>query len=283
MQSKISKITIKGKAKIVVSDDETLVVKEKKKDLKPLFDYLSKRDIDFFPLIIEEDESSIKYKYYETIENFQIDNDSEIARLVSDLHYKTAYFKTVSRKKYKDIYNTLIDNTDYLKDYYNSLISEIDNETYMSPSNYLLARNFNIIMGVLLYIEKELNLWYNLVKDKTRERVCIVHNNLRKDNFLNGDKTILLSWDNYLVDTPVLDIYKFYKNEYKTIDFKSFLQNYNDTFKLTKEEQKLLFIMISFPRKINETSSEYEKVKDTKELLDYIYRTNEVIKSNIFN
>lgn len=281
---KIKKIRIKGKAKILETDEEKLVIKPKKKDLQSLFDYLSKRDFNSFPTILDSTKDEIRYKYYEENPIFNEDSiiDEELIREVSNLHYKTTYFKNISRKKYKEIYNKLIDNIDYLKDYYSNLIKKIDEEIYMSPSNYLLARNYTIINSNLLYIEKELNAWYNLVKDKTKERVSIIHNNLKKDNFIRGEKNILTSWDNFLVDTPILDIYKLYKNEYKKMDFASLLKIYNETYPLNKEEIKLLWIMISMPKKIEKTDNEYNNIKEVKELLDYTYRTNEIIKSGIF-
>ncbi len=153
----------------------------------------------------------------------------------------------------------------------------------MSPSHYLLARNYTLINSNLIYIEKELNAWFNLVKDKTKERVSIVHNNLKKDNFIRGEENVLISWDNYLVDTPILDIYKLYKNEYKNMDFTSLLKTYNEIYPLTKEEIKLFMIMISMPKKLETKINEYENVLETSTLIDYTYRTNGVVSSGIFN
>lgn len=281
---KIKKITIKGKAKIYETEENKVVIKPKKKDLQSLFDYLNNRGFTSFPNILEETKDEIRYEYYEENDIFnETLIDEDLIKEVSNLHYKTTYFKNVSRKKYKEIYNKLIDNIDYLKDYYSTTIKKIDGEIYMSPSNYLLARNYTIINSNLLYIEKELNAWYNLVKDKTKERVAIIHNNLKKDNFIRGEKNILTSWDNYLVDTPILDIYKLYKNEYKKMDFTSLFKLYNETYPLKKEEIKLLFIMISIPKKIEKSESEYQNVKEIKDLLDYTYRTNEIIKSGVFD
>lgn len=279
---KIKKINIKGKSKIYETDEGKIVSKEKNKDLKSLFEHLSSRDFHNFPEIIEEDNRNITYKYYEETPSFFTDNNYEdFIRTISNLHYKTTYFKSVSKKKYKEIYNTLIDNVDFLKGYYNDLIRNIDAEFYMSPSHYLLARNYTLINSNLIYIEKELNSWYKLVSEKTKERVAVVHNNLKKDNFIRGSN-ILISWDNYLVDTPILDIYKLYKNEYKNLDFTELLKIYNEQYELTKEEVKLLFIMISMPTKLEESKSEYENVKEVNKLLDYTYKTNDLIKSGVF-
>lgn len=279
--TKINKITIKGKVKILETDDKKIVIKKKNKDMSSLFNYLEIRGIDSFPKVEEETKDEIKYKYYDDRHILNQNSDEEFIRKVADMHYKTTYFKDVSRKKYKDIYNTLIDNIDYLKEYYNDYVRKADMETYMSPSNYLLLRNFSIINSSLYYIEKELNSWYNLVKDKTKERVTIVHNNLRKDNYLESDNGILTGWENYMVDTPILDIYKLYKNEYKNLDFKSLYKVYNDTFTLTKEETKLFFIMISIPKKIEKSDNELNNVIETKRMVDYMYRTNDFIKNHL--
>ena len=276
---KINRITIKGKAKILDSDGDRVVIKKKNKNMSSLFNYLSQRNLDIYPEIISENNNEIKYKFYDEFHRFNENNDEEFIRTVADMHYKTTYYKDVSRKKYKDIYDTLMDNIDYLKEYYDDYVKKCDIEIYNSPSDYLLLRNFTIINSSLFYVEKELNSWYKLVKDKTKERVTIVHNNLRKDNYLTSDKKILTGWENYMVDTPVLDIYKLYKNEYKNMDFKSLFKVYNDTFKLTKEELKLFFIMISIPNKLEKNSNELNSVIETKKMLDYMYRTNNFIKN----
>lgn len=278
---KINKITIKGNVKIIETEDRKIVIKKKSKDMSSLFDYLNRRNFLCYPNIEKETRNDVEYEYYNEKKYFNQNDDEDFIRTIADLHYKTTYYKDVSRLKYKDIYNTLIDNIDYLKDYYEKYISEADIETYMSPSNYLFVRNYSIVNSSLFYIEKELNAWYNLVKDKTKERVSVVHNNLKKDNFLRSDKDLLIGWENYMVDTPILDIYKLYKNEYKNIDFKSMFKVYNDTFKLTKEELKLFFIMISMPKKLEKTDNEFNNVRNTKLFIDYMYRTNDFIKNHL--
>lgn len=281
--NKINKITLRGKAKIIEEDENKFVIKKNSKNLSSLFDYLSNRGFSNFPNIVSEDRDSTKYEYINSDKYSDIEKENKLIRVVSDLHYKTTYYKTVSRHKYKEIYNKLIDNVDYLKDYYNKLITNIDNERYMSPSSYLFARNYSVIMANLYYIEKELNSWYNLVKDKTKQRVVVVHNNLRIDNFISGSKDVLTGWDNYLVDTPVLDIYKLYKNEYKNIDVSSLLKEYNEIYKLSEDEMKLFNILISLPLKIDIDSNEFNNVKNIKKMLDYTYATSEFIKLKIFN
>lgn len=280
--NKINSLKIIGKAKIYDTDNGKYVVKSCNKDLSSLFEYLSTRGINSFASIIDIDDKDIRYEYVAPSKFSNTTDYIDFIKSVGDLHYKTSYFKSESRKVYKDIYNKLIDKVDYLKDFYEKLILKIDNEQFMSPVSYLIARNYTIISTNLLYIEKELNSWYNLVKDNLESRVCVVNNNLKFDNFIKGDKLIFTSWDNYLVDTPVLDIYKLYRCEYKNTDMVSLFKVYNDSFKLREEEIKLFNIMISFPININLEVDEYSKTKSVKDMLDYTYRTSKFLSSGVF-
>ena len=63
------------------------------------------------------------------------------------------------------------------------------------------------------------------------------------------------------------------------MDFKNLLKIYNYEYPLDKDEAKLLLIMISMPTTLEENNKEYDKIKEINSLLDYIYRTNALIKS----
>ena len=105
--SKINKIQIKGNVKILTTEEGKYVIKPKKKDLSTLFNYLNTREFNIYPEIIEETKDEIKYKYYEDDPFSSNTKDIDLIKTISSLHYKTTYFKDISRKKYKDIYNTL--------------------------------------------------------------------------------------------------------------------------------------------------------------------------------
>ena len=88
--------------------------------------------------------------------------------------------------------------------------------------------------------------------------------------------------DNYLVDTPILDLYKLYRNEYKNMDMESIFKKYIEINKLTKEEISLFNVMISMPSTINIANNEYKKVVEVKSILDYTYRTSYFINLGVF-
>ena len=145
---------------------------------------------------------------------------------------------------------------------------------------YLFIRNYSALDSSLVYAEKELKKWYKKVSNNSKERVSIIHNNLSLSHFIRGDKNYLLSWDNYKVDTPVLDIYNFYKKEGFKLDFNYLLRIYNDNLELTPEEKQLLYILISMPPKLINIKDESLNTINVKEFYDYIYSGISVVSEN---
>ena len=97
-----------------------------------------------------------------------------------------------------------------MKKYYEEFINNIEDEIYMSPSNYLIARNYTSIIMTLDNAFNYLKKWYKIVENKTNERVCVIHNNLSINHFIKSNKNYLISFDGARVDTPVLDLYKLF-------------------------------------------------------------------------
>ena len=119
-----------------------------------------------------------------------------------------------------------------------------------------------------------------MVSNKSKERVCIIHNNLSLKHFIRGEKNYLISWDKYKVDTPVLDIYNFYKKEGFKLDFKYLMKVYNDNLELLEEEKKLLYILISIPPKLINIKEEHLNTINVKEFYDYIYCGMGIVNEN---
>ncbi|MEG2457836.1 MAG: hypothetical protein RSB41_02990 [Bacilli bacterium] len=276
------KIIIKNKAKIIKKDNEVYVIKKTKKDLTKLNEYLDNRDFTSYPHILSKDNEYTKYEYIESKSHITDEKLVDLIKTVALLHYKTAYYKTVSRLKYKKIYEKLIDNVDYLKLYYEKLITDIESTIYFSPVDYLIARNYHIIKGSLDYSERTLNAWYREVNNKTKQRVVVVHNNLKQDHFIIGDIPYLINFDNYIIDSPVLDLYKLYKNEFSNYDFKDLFKIYNSIFHLEKNEIMLLNILISIPGRIEETGNNLMDTKNINEIINFIYKSNDLVTSGVF-
>lgn len=272
------KYTIKGKTVNLFSTTGDYVIKPTKKNIKELFNYLNSRNFTNFPKIIEQNNDYITYEYVESLDTPKEQQLLDLVLVVSKLHNKTAYFKEVTEDKYTEIYDNIKNNILFLKDYYSKMYDEAFKEIYSSPSNYYFLLNYSLINNDLTFIENELDEWFNLVKEANKQRVCLVHNNLSLDHFVKGMDSYLLSWDKYSFDTPVIDIVNLYKNEYLTCDFSDILKEYLKNFKLTKDEEKLLFILLSLPDEIHKETSEFNNTCNVALVVDYVKRTEKLIR-----
>ena len=268
--------TIKGKTTILETTSGDFIIKPKNKDINELYNYLTNRGFINFPKII--DASRDEVNVFEYVEDTKLPKEQkceDLIELIASLHNKTSYFKEVSSDKFKTIYEDIKSNINYLTNYYNTLYEIGFNEDYESPSNYLLLRNYYKLDASLKYAEKELDEWYFLVTSENKIRVATLHNNLEL-NHLRDNK--LISWDNYIIDTPVIDIVKLYKKEWNNIEFSEILSRYMYKFPLLDYEKKLLFILITLPPESKKSNNEFERCQNVSNLIDYVFKTEELIR-----
>lgn len=268
--------TIKGKSTILETTCGNFIIKPKNKDINELYTYLTNRGFMNYPKIIDSSRDEVNvFEYVEDIKLPKEQKCDDLIEIIASLHNKTSYFKEVSEDKFKSIYEDIKSNISYLSNYYNTLYEIGFNEVYASPSNYIFMRNYFKINAALEYANSELDNWYSLVTNETKIRVCLIHNNLELNHLLNNK---LISWDNYMIDTPVIDIVKLYKKEWKNINFSEILERYIYKFPLLDYEKKLLFILISLPPQIKKSNNEFEKCKVISEVMDYVFKTEELIR-----
>ncbi len=274
------KVTKISNATILKCTNGTYVVKNKKnKDIKELYKYLNSRDFHYYPLLVEDNRSDINV--FEYVEDNSIDNEQklfDLINLVSLLHNKTSYYKEVTNDKIKEIYEELLGRTIYMEEYFNKIIFNIEDDIFVSPSSNLLLNNSSKIFESLVFLKKEIEEWYKITIDSDKMRVCLVHNNLNLDHYIKSDKDYLISWDNYIIDSPIIDIVKLYKNIYINMNFSEALKLYMEKFPLNDSEKKLLFIMLVMPDEINLTNDEIKNVVTIRKYLDYIYKTENLIR-----
>ena len=201
----------------------------------------------------------------------------DLINLISLLHSKTTHFKEIDYEDYKQIYEDIKNNIEYLEDYYNEMIIIIESHVYMSPSEYLLARNISRIFISLNFCKNEIENWYNLIKDKTKQRVVVLHNNLDLSHFIKNDNSYLISWDKSKIGIPIFDLYILYKRHALDYDFSEILKNYEKNYPLKKEERILLFILIALPIKLEFNKSTYELTKEISNQMDIMYKTEKLI------
>ena len=274
------RITLKGNTTIFESTTGKFIVKDKgNSNIKGIFNYLISRNFDNFPSLIDGNRSELNiFEYIEEIPTPKEQKALDIVDVISNLHTKTTYYKEVTEDQYKSIYEDVLNNIEYLSDKYNKEFERIIHEVYMSPADYLLIRNSTQILGSLEFCRKELDSWYKLVKEKRKQRVALVHNDLKTEHLVRNQKDYLISWEKSKVDTPILDFISLYKNEFHGIEFEELMNRYFTKYPLTEDEQKLLFILIAMPTEIDSETNEFNRTINIGKSLDYLYKTETLLR-----
>jgi len=266
---------IKNKKTMIIETEEgKYIIKEKKRDNQYIHDYLKTRNFNYIPKVITQPED--KYQITSYVEQCAVPEEQKIIDLillVSLLHNKTTHYKEIIEDEIKEIYENLDNNIEYLYSYYNDLMTMIESKVYMSPCEYLIARNISRIYESLYFSKEELENWYKLVKDNKKQRYTVIHNNLELDHFIINENKYLISWDKAKIGIPIFDIYKLYKKHALDFEFNEIIKLYEKNYPLKEEERKLLFILISIPPKIEMQESEYENTKEARKKMDYVLKT----------
>lgn len=275
------KITKNNNVYIFYTMDGNYAIKLNTKiDYKKLYDYLLIRNFSYIPLLIQDSREDVLICRYE--EDFAIPSEQkalDLINLVTLLHAKTCYYKRITNDTYKEIYECIFNNLKYSENYYNELFLEYLNEEYNSPSHYLLLRNFSLINNAINFSLVKLDEWFNLIKDKEKQRVVLVHNNIRLEHMIKNNEEYLISWDSCKIDTPVLDLYKFYLNEWENVSFKEVLELYNNQFELLDEEKMLFYVLISIPFEVSMNGEEIFVCRNLKRLINFLNSSSKIIES----
>lgn len=264
----------KGAVYIIYTDTNKYVLKKGNKDV---FDYLASRMFDYFPKIIYLDDYMIS-EYEEELEIPTEQKILDLIDLVSLLHKKTTYYENITQNDIKQVYEDILNDIGYLKNYYDILMTNIESKEIFNPSEYYLARNISIIIKSINKCEIDIKKWYESIKNNTSWRVCLIHNNLKLEHFINNK---FISFERAKIDIPIFDLYKLYKETYNLTDWYSLYLRYNLKFKLNEQEEKLFLILILLPNKINFDSNEYDNTLNITKEINYLIATNELIRKII--
>ena len=271
----INKITIKNNTRII--DDKIVLKKKKNNDLNNVYKYLKSRSFDYFPEPITIDNLYEVYPFLEDTYEPSEQKATDIMHLLGLLHSKTTFYREIDIDKNKEIYENISDELEYLNNFYNDLITMIEKEVYMSPSGYLIARNINIIFGSIYYAKHNLEEWYKKIDNNKNERVVNIHNNISLDHYIKNEKPYLISWNKSRIDSPIYDLLSFYKNHYLDFDFDDLFHFYESGYPLKEDERLLLFTYMAIPYKIEIISDEYEMCIKINKMIEYLYKTSNLI------
>lgn len=273
----------KGNALIIETKENKYVVKEKIRN-PSIYEYLDNRSFNYHPSIINDNDDN--YEISEYLEEQNIPDEQkleELMKLTALLHSKTTYYQKTNIADNKEIYETLTNNIIYLKSYYEDIIVLIENKEFMSPAEYLFARNFSKIMDSLWYCEKKVDEWYKMVENNTSERIVVIHNNLSLEHFIyNQDKT-LLSWRKSKFGKPIFDLVTLYNRYGNKYDFKEKMALYESIYPLKEEEKELLYIMISMPPKLEFKGTNYDLCKELYNKIELLYKKDRILPNQFEN
>lgn len=254
-KNSIRTLSYKKIGKVFIADTNIgkVVIKENA-NKEYIFNYLNSRNFNYYPEIIDSNKYIIS-KYVSDVDIPKEQKIIDLIYLVSLLHNKTTHYKEVSIDDYKKIYEDLLNNYEYLYQYYFDMISLIDEKVFMSPKEYLIAINISYIFKSIelgkIYIEE----WQKKIDGLTKMRVAVVHNNLDLSHYITND--YLISWDKSKIDMPIFDLYNLYNNHFKEFSFLEILIEYEKEYPLKDYERELLFILINMPKKIEFDDNEY--------------------------
>lgn len=258
-----------GKVTFIETDNERLVLKESNPP-KDIFKLLEVRNFNYYPKVIARDNNYEITEYIEEIELPDEQKLNDLIDLVSLLHNKTTYYKDINSSDNKKIYEDINNNINYLGSYYDDIMTIIESKVYMSPSEYLLARNISKVYYSIYTSKQYIDKWYNIIKDEKKGRVAVLHNNLRLSHFLRNKNSYLINWDKSTIDIPIFDIYKLCLRHSNIIDFEEILKKYESNYPLQESEKYLLYSLLLLPEKIEFNKSEYKQTIDITIMIDRI-------------
>lgn len=271
---KVNKITKVDDSIIVITPLGQFVFKDA--DIN-IYNYLLSRGFDYFPKIVDYNDTTIMFEYVENISCKFEQKAQDYIKLLSLLHFKTSYYKKTNIDEYKAIYEDIHNKLKDVINYYNSLINIIESKEYMSPAEYLVARNITNIFMLIDYGFKELEEWFKLVKNSNKKRVVTLYNKIDLNNMIEGiNSSYLTDYNNLSEGLPIFDLCNFFKKYCLKIDFTSSINKYQKIFKLSNEELKLLFVLISIPEKIviknsiNSISTIKNQIKKIYIIIDFL-------------
>lgn len=271
------------KNSIIYEDDKNnkwVLKNAEENNIIETYNYLNSRGFDYIPKLEYADNNVYVYDFVKDIPTPKEQRASDLIKLDALLHNKTVYHKDISLDELKEFYeniDNLITNT---FNYYDDILTAIESKIYMSPSEYMLARNCSMFFSCLNFCKTNLDEWYEMMKKKQKQRVAFLHNNLDTNHIIRNDGNILISWNKSKRGLPIYDFINFYKKNYSKYDFNELYKEYIQKFPLLMEERKLLFIILFLPERIKYQESELFNTKEVSKLCNYLVVTDKLFMEN---
>lgn len=262
------------------NNNKFVAKKNKNNSIINIYNYLNSRGFNYLPNIIYSNDFGYIYQYCNDLDIPAEEKISDIIKTISLLHNKTVYYQDISIDEVKKIYEDIKFKIEDTYNYYSDLITLIEQKNFNSPSEYMLLRNCSSIFSCLNFCNKNIDDWYESMKEKKKIRLALIHNNLDINHLLRNSDNVLISWDYAKRNMPIYDFIDLYKKNYNKFNFSELYKDYNKRFPLLKDEKTLLFVLLFIPERFNFTNNELLNTKNVSNLCNYLYVTDNLFMEN---
>lgn len=277
-----TRVRYKGKSRILEEDEKKFVVKRNSHSLENIYRYLSSRNFNNYPQVLASMRDGTEV--YDYVPDMGVDSAQrldDMIYLLTVLHNKTTFYKELDLDEIKKKYEEMVDEFQYLFNYYQSVERMIEEEVYMSPSNYYFVLNITLVYDVLNYGKKAIDEWYQLIQNKKTLRFVLNHNYLEKDHLREGTNLYFINWSRADFGFPENDLVDFWKRNYDSLDLLSLLSVYQSKYRLLDYEYNYFLAHICLLKRIDFNKAEEEKIKDVIHLVKYLEKlTDFLLKQN---
>lgn len=238
-----------------------------------IYDYLHSKGFKHFLRPIETINNIDKFNYIEEEIINESDKAIDLIHVLAYLQNKTTSYEEINLDKVKEKYEEILNNINYIYNYYYSLQDVIERKIYYNPSEYLLLINISLIYENLKLSKKLIDDYYNIIINKQTERKVFIHGHLSLDHFIDNKDKVLISFKNMKKDLSIYDFIYFYKRHFEDLDMNYLFDIYQQRFTYTKDEMLLMLSNILLVDKITIKDSSYQEYTKVKKLIEYIKGT----------
>ena len=273
----VKKYTYKNRALIIDTSKGKYVIKEKKKNIKEIYDYLLSRNFSFFLYPDDIDNNYEIYSYISEVNTIKEEKAIHLISVLSELQNRTTTYKMYTLDEIKEIYEEKSKKIDYLFKYYDSLEEKFSNIVYPHPYQLSFLINVSKIYNALQYSKMLLEKWYKEVSVNKKKRIVLLHNRLSLDHFLDVKDAKIINFNYADYGSPIFDFVYFYLSHYRELDMLSLFKLYQHKYIYTLEELLRLFIELVVPYEIRFDNNNINNCLKIYNLVSYIDITREFI------
>ncbi|MFX3624039.1 MAG: spore coat protein YsxE [Ectobacillus sp.] len=194
------------------------------------------------------------------------DEYHQLFQTLAQMHKKTLREEKIAEEAVAQHYNVVSGRWEEDRNRLEQFLTECEAKWYMSPFELQYCTYYHHIIRAHEFASKQLEEWYEAMKEKETTRIALIHGNVSLSHFLfdhqrNG---YFISLENSQYSTPIQDLVQFYTRSFYTYpiarnDRYEWYQEYQKTLPFTKEEKKLMLAYLAYPQKFVKQVVQYRK------------------------